>query len=106
MGQEVIGALALYDREPDTFKPDEVNLLSESADDLAFGIATLRARVEQQQIEEAMQHLTRHDALTGLPNETHFTEDLSLALAAAGQQGASRFAVLQTNIERIGDLIC
>ena len=104
VGQEVIGALALYDREPDTFKPDEVNLLSESADDLAFGIATLRARVEQQQIEEAMQHLTRHDALTGLPNETHFTEDLSMALALAGQQDASRFAVLQINIERIGEI--
>lgn len=104
VGQKVIGALALYDHEPDTFKPDEVSLLTESADDLAFGIATLRARVEQQQIEQAMQHLTRHDVLTGLPNETHFTEDLSLALAMARQQGNTRFAVLQTNIERIGEI--
>src|SRR5450830_728604 len=104
VGQKIIGALALYDREPDTFKPDEVNLLSESADDLAFGIATLRARVEQQQIEQAMQHLTRHDVLTGLPNEAHFTEDLSMALATAGQQSGSRFALLQTNIERIGEI--
>jgi len=104
VGQKVIGALTLYDREPDTFKPDEVNLLSESADDLAFGIATLRARVEQQQIEEAMVHLTRHDALTGLPNETHFTEDLSMALAVAEHQNDSRFAVLQINIERIGEI--
>ncbi|WP_027474373.1 EAL domain-containing protein [Curvibacter gracilis] len=104
VGQKIIGALALYDREPDTFKPDEVNLLSESADDLAFGIATLRARVEQQQIEQAMQHLTRHDVLTGLPNEAHFTEDLSMALAVAGQQSGARFAVLQTNIERIGEI--
>jgi diguanylate cyclase (GGDEF)-like protein/PAS domain S-box-containing protein len=104
VGRKVIGALALYDREPGTFNPDEVNLLTESADDLAFGIATLRAKVEQQQIEQAMQHLTRHDALTGLPNEAHFTEDLSMALATAGRQNTSRFAVLQTNIERIGEI--
>lgn len=104
VGQKVIGALTLYDHEPDTFTPDEVSLLTESADDLAFGIATLRARVEQQQIEQAMQHLTRHDVLTGLPNETHFTEDLSLALAMARQQGNTRFALLQTNIERIGEI--
>lgn len=104
VGQKVIGALALYDREPDTFNPNEVNLLSESADDLAFGIATLRARVEQQQIEQAMQHLTRHDALTGLPNDAQFTEEISLALAQAEQQDDCRFAVLQINIERIGEI--
>jgi len=104
VGNQVIGALALYDREPGTFNPNEVNLLTESADDLAFGIATLRSRIEQDQIEQAMQHLTRHDALTGLPNETHFTEDLSLALATAARQPQSRFAVLQINIERIGEI--
>jgi diguanylate cyclase (GGDEF)-like protein len=80
-----------------------VTLLSESADDLAFGIATLRARTEQQQVQAAMYRLTRFDALTGLPNETQFTEFLAAAIAD-GQRLKQPFAVLQTNIERLSEI--
>lgn len=99
----VIGAMAIYDVEVDTFGADEVALLSESADDLAFGIATLRARTEQQRTQNAMYQLTRYDALTGLPNETQFTELLSTTITSSTQNGQS-FAVLQANIERLSDI--
>ncbi|MEJ2007211.1 MAG: PAS domain S-box protein, partial [Acidobacteriota bacterium] len=39
---EVFGALNIYAEEPDAFSPEEVDLLTELADDLAFGIVTLR----------------------------------------------------------------
>jgi PAS domain S-box-containing protein len=41
---QAIGALSLYSREPDGFPDDEVQLLNELAEDLAFGITTLRLR--------------------------------------------------------------
>lgn len=42
----VIGALNIYAAEPDAFNEDVVELLRESASDLAFGIATQRAQSE------------------------------------------------------------
>jgi putative nucleotidyltransferase with HDIG domain len=43
----VIGALNIYAAEPDAFDDDVVELLTEAADDLAFGIVTLRTRAER-----------------------------------------------------------
>lgn len=100
---EVIGALSMYACEPDAFSADEVKLLTESADDLAFGIATLRARVHQQEVRDAMQRLLRFDALTGLPNQLQFGDLLSGALDA-GRLARQSFAVLQINIERLGEI--
>ncbi len=99
----VIGALAIYDSLDQAFDPDEVKLLCESADDLAFGIATLRARDEQQRVEQAMYRLTRFDALTGLPNEAQFVEALSATLDASLPSDRP-FALLQTNVERLADI--
>lgn len=38
------GALTIYARQPDVFDPEEVKLLTEFSDDLAFGITALRTR--------------------------------------------------------------
>jgi diguanylate cyclase (GGDEF)-like protein/PAS domain S-box-containing protein len=103
VGEEVIGALAIYDTRPDTFDDDEITLLTELADDLAFGIGTLRERSEQLKIRQAMHHLTHHDPLTGLYNETQFTEMLTAAIEE-GLRTDRQFAVLQTNIERLGEI--
>jgi response regulator RpfG family c-di-GMP phosphodiesterase len=45
----VFGALMIYSGEPDAFNHDEVALLTELAADLAYGITSLRARVERAQ---------------------------------------------------------
>jgi diguanylate cyclase (GGDEF)-like protein/PAS domain S-box-containing protein len=42
VGDEAIGALTIYAGEPGAFGPDEVDLLSELAHDLAYGIGRLR----------------------------------------------------------------
>lgn len=99
----VIGALSIYDLEPDTFGDDEITLLTESAEDLAFGISSLRARMEQQRVHAAMQHMMRHDVLTGLPNAIEFTE--ALAAAVEGASAPVRpMAALQLNVERLGEI--
>lgn len=51
----VFGALNLYSGEPNAFDPSEIALLSELAGDLAFGINTLRARVEYKHSESERQ---------------------------------------------------
>lgn len=56
-GREVFGALGLADME--RFDEDEIDLLTELADDIAYGIHTLRARIRQREIEKTLQLRTR-----------------------------------------------
>ncbi len=54
---KVLGAFTLYAPEPSAFIPEEVTLLEELANDLAFGIVTLRTRAERDRIAvEHQQH--------------------------------------------------
>lgn len=103
VGNRVIGALTIYDAEADSFGADEIALLTESSEDLAFGIATLRNHVEQKRTQAAMHHLMRHDPLTGLPNALQFEEALSAALRTSMQE-AQPLATLQLNIERLSEI--
>jgi PAS domain S-box-containing protein len=48
------GALTIYFREPDPFTEDEVALLAGLANDLAYGIRTIRLRDAHAQAEEAL----------------------------------------------------
>ena len=50
----VSGALTLYSRDPDPFTDDEIQLLSELAGDLAFGLSALRLRRATVAAEEAL----------------------------------------------------
>ena len=45
-----MGALMIYAAEPDAFDPDEVKLLLQLTDDLAFGLGALRARRERERM--------------------------------------------------------
>ncbi len=103
VGGQVIGVLSICSDSADAFSEKEVGLLTELADDLAFGITTMRERLEQRRTQEAMHHLTHHDALTGLANETQFTELLTAAIED-GLRSGKHFAVLQTNIERLSEI--
>jgi len=105
VGGVIIGALAIFAFEPDTFGPDEARLLAESADDLAFGIASLRANAERARAEDEMRRLTRFDAMTGLPNETQFIEVIARAMDdARTNDGDASFALLQIDIERLSEI--
>jgi len=56
-GENVLGALSIYFREPDPFLKDEVQLLSELANNLAYGIKSIRLQKihleAQEKIERA-----------------------------------------------------
>jgi len=48
----ILGAIAIYAREPDAFDSEEIDLLTELANDIAFGIAGLRTRSAREKAEE------------------------------------------------------
>ncbi|MFC1974935.1 GAF domain-containing sensor histidine kinase [Chloroflexota bacterium] len=48
------GALTIYAKEPDAFDEDEVRLLTDLADDLAYGIMALRTQIERRRVEEVL----------------------------------------------------
>jgi diguanylate cyclase (GGDEF)-like protein/PAS domain S-box-containing protein len=50
----ILGALAIYAAEPDAFDGDELGLLSELADDIAFGMAGLRTTAARREAELAL----------------------------------------------------
>lgn len=53
----VIGSLVIYASEPNDFIEDEVKLLTELADDLGFGITTLRERAQAERSRETQKRL-------------------------------------------------
>lgn len=61
----VHAALTIYAAEADAFDADEVKLLQELADDLAFGIVTLRTVAERDRMAQEQQHheARLHDSL-------------------------------------------
>jgi PAS domain S-box-containing protein len=54
-GQETFGVLTIYAAETNAFNLKEVELLTELADDLAYGIKALRTRSERVEAEKAQQ---------------------------------------------------
>jgi PAS domain S-box-containing protein len=57
---KVFGVLSLYAKEPDRFDGEEVKLLAELADDLAFGIVALRQKGEFGQMVERLRQSEEH----------------------------------------------
>ena len=55
----VLGALAIYAIEPDAFDSEELGLLSELADDIAFGIVGLRTTAARREAESALRESER-----------------------------------------------
>ncbi|SEL61316.1 putative bifunctional diguanylate cyclase/phosphodiesterase [Nitrosovibrio tenuis] len=80
---EILGALLMAAADPEGFDDEELALLNELADDLAFGITNLRMRIEHHKAQDAIAHLAYHDRLTDLPNRVHLHERLEEAIELA-----------------------
>jgi PAS domain S-box-containing protein len=66
-GDRTWGAITIYAPQPRAFPPDEVQLLSRLADDLAYGLAALRLRQTLRDSEQRFQLAT--EALSGMVYE-------------------------------------
>ena len=96
------GALMIYADEPDAFDDEEFRLLTGLANDLAFGIVTLRAQAKQKLAEKRVEYLAYFDELTDLSNSNRLMETLKRTVDAlpAGQQ----CAILTLNVTRFGEI--
>lgn len=97
---EIIGALSIFAAEPDAFDEEEVGLLGELAEDLAYGIANLRTRVKHREAEKTIERMAYYDALTGLPNRLSLTGHLTRAIEGARQE----FKPLALLVIKLGQL--
>lgn len=100
---EVLGALTVAASDPDAFDEQEFSLLAELAEDLSYGIATLRARLRHQKAEETIKRMAYFDSLTGLPNRVQLVEKLQAAIDTA-QQRSSSLAVLHLEVARVHEI--
>jgi diguanylate cyclase (GGDEF)-like protein/PAS domain S-box-containing protein len=103
VGGSGIGLLTVHGAAAEVFGDEEMSLIGESADDLAYGVSTLRTHAEQARTREAMYRLTQYDLLTGLPNQTLFSDTLAAELRSC-RQHERPFALLQMNIERLSEI--
>ncbi|HYD97312.1 MAG TPA: EAL domain-containing protein [Noviherbaspirillum sp.] len=84
-GNRILGALSIYSHEANAFGPNEVKVAEELADNLAYGIAALRAEAARRRYAEQLEYHAAHDILTGLPNRALLQDRLTQALAYASR---------------------
>lgn len=96
---EILGNLSIYSSESDAFDEQEVKLLQELADDLGYGIASLREAAARERFQREAEYHANFDGLTGLANRNLFHDRLGQALAHAGRAG-KKAAVLLLNLDR------
>ena len=104
---QAFGALTIYSSEADAFGPEEVKLLEELANDLAYGIQTLRTRVEHAAAEKQLEFLAHHDVLTGLPNRLLLRDRFEQAKAQADreQSGVAVLFLDLDNFKQVNDTL-
>ncbi len=87
LGPHGSGILVVYGAQANEFTEEIICLLTELADDLAFGICNLRSKAERMSILEKLEHIAHYDALTALPNRVLLADRLQQAMAQAHRRG-------------------
>jgi diguanylate cyclase (GGDEF)-like protein len=102
-GDEVIGCLTLVSNNEDAFDAMEVALLQELADDVAFGLSSLRTQAREAEARQTIRRMTLRDHVTGLPNRTAARDALGAAIADATPRGAT-LGVLSIHVARYDEV--
>ncbi|BAN50208.1 EAL domain-containing protein [Metapseudomonas resinovorans] len=97
--ERLVGMLVIMAARADAFDDKEVELLLAMANDLGFGITTLRTRARALEAEETIRRMAYEDSLTGLPNRVRLHELLDTAISNARQERRP-FGLLHLEIAR------
>jgi diguanylate cyclase (GGDEF)-like protein/PAS domain S-box-containing protein len=96
VANEVVGVFSLYANESQFFHEEEVKLLTELTNDVAFAIDHIEKR-------ERLDYLAYYDVLTGLANRTLFLERVAQYLRSAAGNG-HKLALLLVDLQRFRNI--
>jgi diguanylate cyclase (GGDEF)-like protein/PAS domain S-box-containing protein len=96
VGDQALGVLVLYAEEPGFFHEEEVRLLTELANDVAFAVDHIDKR-------ERLDYFAFYDVLTGLANRTLFLERTAQYLRSA-TGGGHKLALCLFDLERFRNI--
>lgn len=96
VADEAVGAIALYMSEANFFQEEEMQLLAELADDVAFAIDHLEN-------QERLNYLAFYDELTGLANRNLFLERATQYVNGAAS-GKHKLAICLMDLERFKNI--
>jgi diguanylate cyclase (GGDEF)-like protein len=100
----VIGTICVADTAPHEWTHTEISCLTDIAAVLASELE-LRTDISlRRQTQEHLLYSTLHDALTGLPNRSLFTERLRHAMRRAARHPDDLFAVLFLDLDRFKEV--
>ncbi|MBA3343598.1 MAG: EAL domain-containing protein [Gemmatimonadaceae bacterium] len=100
----VIGTICVVDSAPHAWTHTEITCLADLA---VASVIELELRSDlslKRQTQEHLLYSTLHDALTGLPNRSLFTERLRHAMKRAARHPDDLFAVLFLDLDRFKDV--
>ena len=86
---KAMGALTIYAHEANAFDTNEISLLQELADNLAYGVTALRTSAQHRQAEEQITYQAFHDSLTGLPNRAMILQSLDYTITQIRRYGGT-----------------
>jgi diguanylate cyclase (GGDEF)-like protein len=98
-GGRSVGAILIHYEELNAFDDEIVKLLERMAENVSFALDNFEREAERKRIEERIQHLASHDALTSLPNRVMFSEALNMTIQSA-QRHNRKFALLFIDLDR------
>jgi diguanylate cyclase (GGDEF)-like protein/PAS domain S-box-containing protein len=96
VANEVVGVFSLYTNERQFFHAEEVKLLTELTNDIAFAIDHIEKK-------ERLDYLAYYDVLTGLANRTLFLERVAQYLHSAAGDG-HKVALLLIDLQRFRNI--
>jgi diguanylate cyclase (GGDEF)-like protein len=101
---QVIGTICVIDTAAHAWTHTEVNCLMDVASALVTELELVSDLSVKRQTQEHLLYSTLHDALTGLPNRSLFTERLRHAMRRAARHPDDLFAVLFLDLDRFKEV--
>src|SRR5688572_24981415 len=100
----VIGTIAVVDPTPHAWTATEIASLSDLCDSVVTEMELRNDLTAKRETQEHLLYGTLHDALTGLPNRSLFTERLRHSMRRNARHPDDMFAVLFLDLDRFKDV--
>jgi len=99
-----VGTICAVDPSPHSWTHREIECLTDLAESLVTEMALRSDLTAKRETQEHLLYSTLHDALTGLPNRSLFTERLRHSMRRSARHPDDMFAVLFLDLDRFKDV--